>query len=429
MKLRRNVLQPLRILIDHGAMDPGTKLSPIEDQDRDRIAGLRNALNHWVSQSAEQHVAPRPRALLEQYSRHRSTSPLGHLFRVANRIHSSVDSVVILCRGDAAIGAQAIVEACGQPYWNHLSRAERGSKPRIFFVEEQSDNDSIQGLLHMLGAHRPGSANAEQDGWALLVLGHENETDEAMWQLEPLLAALQSSTANDANRFQQRVFAVASPQGPLANRLRAWGSIDRFDAYDEAAHLQCFGLLGLLPAALVGINIMELLAGASWMTDHFGQAPPEENLILRYMLWKLRCAQVGMPSETIRIWNPGLTAWRRWHDALAARDAFAHLPRQSHTMGEVSIVIERPKFDPIGLDPAGNAPDRVRARMERYHQSLKAKGQTVVEIQLAELDELHVGQLMQFMLLVSASSRMKWSGEQDSTCKNFDEGISPETDG
>lgn len=415
MKLRRNVLQPLRIVLDPG---------PVNGQ---QVASQCKADYNATAHLGATHATHRPTALLEQYSQHRSNSVVGHLFHVANRIHATVDSVVVLCRADAALGAQAIAQACTQPYWNHLSRAERGSKPRIFFIDDQSDNDSIQGLLHLLGAHRPTTRSSHPEDWALVVLSAEDEPDNAMWQLEPLLNALKGQCANEAEQLAQRVIAVAPSRGSIAEQVRALGSRDVYPCYEEPAPLQCFGPLGLLPATLLGVNIMELLAGASWMSKHFHTAALDENLVLRFLGWQARFASVGTVDDQIHLWNPGLEAWLRWQHALVpCGELPATRPRGQR---DIYIVIDRPKFDPIHFADGTTAPDRLQQQVDQHEALLKKANIPRAAIHLGELDELHVGQLMQWMLLVSSSSKLGSSDSPVLTCEYSDASINPETDG
>lgn len=397
MKLRRNVLQPLRLDLDTPPVD---------------LEATAAILGPWLSRAAasgENHFASRPTTLLQHYSQQRHASAVGHWFRAANRLHTSVDTVVVLCRGDAGAGAQAIVQACSQPYWNHLSRADRGSKPRMFFVSDQSDNDAVQGLLHMLGAHRPTSAKSESDLWALLVLSPNPTAGDDLWPLEELFSALLAHAGHDPRRAAQRVLAVAPKTGWVADRVRALGSDDIFDIGDEPAPFQCFGPLGMLPAAILGINVMELLAGAAWVSDHAGRTSPDQNLVLRWIDWQRRYGCLDTSEEHVHFWSSGLQSWHRWCRALAEAEPLDATMRCASPRGRVHIVIERPRFDPIPLGDSRNASDHWRARVEEVQRTERAQGFAVAEIRLSELDELHMGQLMQWSLFASASSRLDGS--------------------
>jgi glucose-6-phosphate isomerase len=424
MKLRRNVLQPLRLELDPSPLDQTQIQRTLHDA--------------FASPALAPHLRfdGRPAALLQEYSNQRQDSIAGQLFRTANRIHSTVDSVVVLSLGTSALGAAAIAQACCQPYWNHSSRADRGSKPRVFFLDDRSDTDTVQGMLHLLGSHRPTTSNFDLAPWALVVLAADVQDAEAKlpqeaWQLEVLLSALEKQVGNQASDLNQRVIAVSPKDGSLAKRLRICGECDFFSSLHEPAAAQCFGPLGLLPATLLGVNIMELLAGAAWMSKHFHQAPADENLVVRFMAWLTQDAVPRGQQNRIHIYNPGLQGWSRWYRDLRDGLTIARSENPepaSHSMrtdGEIHVVVERPRFDPIEFGNSDNSQHRLRASIENRIRADREQGRSVAEIRLGELDELHIGQWLQFLLLVTASSRILgvhppataiWqvNGEQDS---------------
>jgi len=86
-----------------------------------------------------------PRRILEAYQKDRTNSELGRILSTAKRIRESVDRVVVLGIGGSYMGARALMESCCQPYFNELTRAERGGRPRIYFEGNNIDNDSSQG--------------------------------------------------------------------------------------------------------------------------------------------------------------------------------------------------------------------------------------------------------------------------------------------
>lgn len=436
MKLRKNVLQPLRL------ETPAFAAEPTEFPDIIRQGFVSSGFSNLLR------FDERPAALLTDYTEHRQKSTAGNLFRTANRIQASVDSVVVLSLGNSGLGAKAIAQACTQPYWNYLSRADRGSKPRMFFIDDRSDNDTIQGLLHLLGHHRPANSNFDPDKWALMVLASEPTLSpqsqrsvtksETGWQLEAMLSALDRHVANDASAMSQRLMAVAPQSGFIAKRLSTYGEYDFFASYDEPPAMQCLGPLGLLPATVLGINIMELLAGASWMSQHFHKAPPAENLIFRLVDWLSTFEAASANPSHIHIWNPGMQGCYNWYrDLQRAMVPFAASPRNADTSifplpqnvlaprgilesGEIHVLIERPRFDPIAFDHPDNAQQRFQGKIEHPSLANRPLGTAAAEIRLAELDELHLGQWMQWVLLLAASSKLIGLSPPEANVSPFD---------
>ena len=69
-----------------------------------------------------------PDRLLAEYQEKRAGSELGRIMTAAAKLREQVDRVVILGIGGSYMGAKALMDACCQPYYNELSRAERGMK-------------------------------------------------------------------------------------------------------------------------------------------------------------------------------------------------------------------------------------------------------------------------------------------------------------
>ena len=165
MKLRKNSLKPLRF-DRSGAIDAAFGL-----EERDIAAAIpeleavRQELGARVAGSAagsaDGGFIGLPERLLREYLEDRQSSDLGRIFRRANHMQSFADRVVVLGAGGSTFGARSIMDACCQPYWNELSRGDRGSKPRMYFAGDSFDNDATQSLLYLLGGHRDHIATDE----------------------------------------------------------------------------------------------------------------------------------------------------------------------------------------------------------------------------------------------------------------------------
>ena len=82
-----------------------------------------------------------PERILDAYQSNRSESELGRILATARKLSERVDKVVVLGIGGSYMGARALMESCCQPYFNELTRAERGGRPRMYFEGNNVDND------------------------------------------------------------------------------------------------------------------------------------------------------------------------------------------------------------------------------------------------------------------------------------------------
>ncbi|MCY2974099.1 MAG: hypothetical protein NTW52_05465 [Planctomycetota bacterium] len=329
MKLRGNKLKPLRF-------DPsGAYLEAlgIRECDVNRVAKELESIRDSIASSKEPDSFEtafynEPKRLLLEYQEDRHGSELAKLFKVANRMHAAVDRVVVIGIDGVDCGARSFLDGCCQPYWNELSRGSRGSKPRIYFDGNNFDNDATQGLLNLLGATEGRPSTSELDAWGLIVVGDGDETIAA---LGPFLRALKASCAGDLSKVQQRLVAITGSEGPLRRELNEFGCRDFFPFPNFKRHHQSFGFtaltaVGLVPAAMLGINVIELLLGAVTLNDHFEKAPAEDNSVLRFTaLNSLLASHPFISGRVVSPLNQSLEGLRGWYERLLERGTYDSL--------------------------------------------------------------------------------------------------------
>ena len=64
-------------------------------------------------------------------------------------VEGRFDNILVLGIGGSALGGIAVTEALLKPYWNLLTKEQRGNMPRIFFLDN-IDPDTMTGLFEML---------------------------------------------------------------------------------------------------------------------------------------------------------------------------------------------------------------------------------------------------------------------------------------
>lgn len=378
-----------------------------------------------------------PDELLASYAADRRGSVLGRLFKRASYMHTIVDRVVMLGSGGSCTGAKAILESCCQPFWNELSRADRGSKPRIYFNGNSFDNDSIQGLLHLLDAHKGKQASSELERWALVVIDKNGDTPETSSALRQFLAALQSSTGLDREKLVELLVPVTDQNSRLHEMVTQLGSTDIYsipEGVDDP--FSVLSVAGLVPAAMLGVNVIELLQGAVAMTEHFATAQPQENVVLQYAATNhLIEKQRGLPVRVLRLWSKALEPFGFWYEQLVSEslgkelvgvsrmsmvktsDLFSRHQQHLHANRDTAvnnIIVEEVRFDALPVQKGENDADFKRGVSEETlpgalkrviaaaNEELKLAGRPSTNLLVPRVDELHMGQLFQMMMLATA---------------------------
>jgi glucose-6-phosphate isomerase len=368
------------------------------------------------------------------------------------------DLAVIMGSARSHLAAQAVMDGCCQPYWNEMTRAERGSKPRILFVSNTLDNDLAQSLLQRLATYR-GLGENGHEGWSLVLADAGEPALESLALPGTVLEALEASCDGKRSRVAPRCTAITKEGSRLHAMMTERELEDAFEPPPDEAPFQVFSPVGLLPAAILGVNVMELLQGSLSMTQHFQEADLEDNVVMQFAaLNHFLATQCGVRHRVLQAWNSGLRAFGSWHRDLVHTcfrniqnfacqahtcvacefDGESTWPANGVTHGSASpngggqgemvlghdtqvvfhdIVVEEPRFDPLSLPPVRDEglesrPDEVttlpkllRTRMQRADQERWSRGIYSTRLTLPILDELHLGQLFQWMMLAIVVER------------------------
>jgi glucose-6-phosphate isomerase len=383
-----------------------------------------------------------PDRLLADYNTQRPESELFAILSTARRIREAVDRVVVLGIGGSYMGTRALFEACCHPFHNELPRGERGGRPRLSFEGFNIDNDAAQGLLDLLAV--PASGGGPDDllaRWALLIVSKSGGTLETAVATRLFLATLFEAVGRDRGRLAELVVPVTGKSGRLAALAGAIGCPDVFDIPDGVGgRFSVFTAVGLLPAAIVGIDVVRLLEGAAAMNRRFREAPVAENPVLQYVgVCHLAEAEMGATIRILSTWSSRLEAVGLWYDQLLSeslgkgeqgatplttvttRDL--HSRGQQHQEGRrdkliTNLLVGEPRRDPIRLpsiggfaanqdaldDLVGRAwPDMLAAAAAGTNEAYAADRRPTADITLPRIDEHTVGQLLQMLMLATVA--------------------------
>ncbi|GIW99433.1 MAG: glucose-6-phosphate isomerase [Pirellulaceae bacterium] len=377
-----------------------------------------------------------PEQLLEEYEQRREASQLGQILQATKALMAEVDRVVVLGIGGSYMGARALMDACCQPYYNELTRGERGSRPRIYFEGNNVDNDASQGLMHLLGAHREQPAGGVEDAWGIVVISKSGGTLETACAFRQFLAALEKNCGGDTELVRRRVIPVTGTSGKLHDFATALGCPHLFPVPDGVGgRFSVLSAVGLVPAALMGLNVMRLLEGARAMNEHFRSARAMDNIVLQYTAVNhLLEIHRGATIRVLSVWSKALEAAGMWYDQLLAeslgkegkgatplttvntRDL--HSRHQQHQEGRRdkvfnNLIVENYRFDPLKIGFRDGDPDRLNdladkalpevmaAAIEGTNQALREDGRPTTNLIMPRVDEYYLGQYFQMMMLAT----------------------------
>ena len=358
------------------------------------------------------------------------TAAVPRLVETADRLAAAGDAHVVLGIGGSYLGARALFEALAHPYHNELPREERQGRPRLYFAGNGMDTDSLRGLLDRLPT-RPG---ADPGGrFTLNVISKSGETLETALAFR--LLRRQAERVWGGETRETIVATTDAARGRLRDLATAAG-YESFEIPDNVGgRYSVLTAVGLLPAAVVGIDIAELLAGARYMAGLCAASDPYLNpAYLLAMLHTLMYRQKGRTISVFAAWSPRLEAVGLWYDQLLAeslgKDGIGPTPltvvnsRELHSRGQqhqegahdkliTNVVVAEPSHEHVVLpEVPGDADglnylagrtlhDGQQAAIEATAFAYRRAGRPTLDITLPTVRPFTVGQLIYLLELTT----------------------------
>ncbi len=177
-----------------------------------------------------------------------SEETIWYVKEFASMVEGRFDNILVLGIGGSALGGLAVTEALLKPYWNLLTKEERNNLPRIFFLDN-IDPDSINGLLSILDLKKT----------LVNVITKSGSTAETMAQYMVLKDLLEKELGDD---YRKNIVVTTDKNVGILKQLADQEGYKTFIIPDDVGgRFSVFSAVGLLPMALVGIDIDEITNG------------------------------------------------------------------------------------------------------------------------------------------------------------------------
>ncbi|MCI0460153.1 MAG: glucose-6-phosphate isomerase [Gemmataceae bacterium] len=378
-----------------------------------------------------------PQKTLEQDRRQRETSLLNRILSRAAALREQVDRVVILGSGGLYLGPRALFEGLRSAYHNELPAKDRPGLPRIYFEGNNSDNDSLQELLDLLQTACV-DPDVRDERWGVIVISKSGDSLETATAYRALKRDAAEYYGSHSEQLRQLVVPITGSGGRLRDLCKAEGYPDDDiltipDGVGE--RYAVFTPVGLLTAAVMGLDVRALLLGAQSMTRRFLEEPFERNPVLQFAgVNHLMSAQCAKPIRVLAIWSKKLEALGLWYDQLLAeslgksgqgptplttvqtRDL--HARGQQHQEGPRdkvinNLVVKNPHYPPIQISMADRneddlnqynrkgLPDIQSAALRGTNQAHFDVARPTADLIVPALSEHTMGQLLQMLMLAT----------------------------
>ena len=341
--------------------------------------------------------------------------------KAAKRIRKDSDVCVVIGIGGSYLGPRAAIELLQGPNRN-LTRGK--GEPRIFFAGNSLSTRHWNELMQLL----------EDQDFSLIVISKSGTTTEPAIAFRALRWMLERKYGTD--QANKRIYAVTDPCKGALHQMAAEAGWETFPIpAGVGGRYSVLTAVGLLPMAVAGIDIAEILAGAAEVKEDCGEHSLE-NPVWQYAAVRNMMLRAGKAIEILASFEPGFRCFGSWWQQLFGESegkngkglfpVCAEFTADLHSLGQLiqdgqrNLFETMLRFDPpeqkytIGGDwknldglnyLEGKTLDHVDE--QAYMGTLNAHvdgGVPVVAIDCGELNERTVGGLFYFFELSCALS-------------------------
>lgn len=216
----------------------------------------------------------------------------------AQAIRKNFKNFVVLGIGGSALGPIAVAQALKHLRYNELTPAKRGG-PR-FYVEDNIDPERMKALLDVIDIKKT----------MFNVITKSGATSETMAQYLIIYEILKKKLGE---KVKDHIIATTdAKKGNLIKIAKAEGFKTFFIPDGVGGRFSELSPVGLLPAAVLGIDIKKMLEGAAYMDNLCKNENPRQNPALMAALLSYLSMQSGKNINVIMPYADSLKYMADW---------------------------------------------------------------------------------------------------------------------
>ena len=266
----------------------------------------------------------------------------GRIKKAAEKIKSDSKALVVIGIGGSYLGARAVIELIKSPNYN----LKRKDTPDIFFAGNTLSTDAVLEVLELVG---------DRD-YSINVISKSGTTTEPAVAFRIFKAHLEAKYGKEAAR--KRIYATTDKaRGALKGLADAEGYESFVVPDDVGGRYSVLAAVGLLPIAVAGIDIDELMGGAADAMAAFGADRSMDNPVWKYVAARNCLYEMGKKVEILGCYEPSFRFMSEWWKQLYGESegkegkglfpASVEFTADLHSMGQFIQEGERIMFETI----------------------------------------------------------------------------------
>ncbi|MCR5737229.1 MAG: glucose-6-phosphate isomerase [Eubacterium sp.] len=252
--------------------------------------------------------------------------------KAAAKIQSDSEVLVVIGIGGSYLGARAAIEFLRHDFYNNVSKEVRKT-PEIYYAGNNISSTYLQGLLDVIG-DRDFSVN---------VISKSGTTTEPAIAFRVFKNLLEKKYGKE--EAAKRIYATTDKEKGALKVLATAEGYETFVVPDDVGgRFSVLTAVGLLPIAVSGADLDQLMAGAASGRERALNAAFEENDAMQYAVIRNILHEQGKSVEIIANYEPSLHYvsewWKQLYGESEGKDlkgifpAAVDLTADLHSMGQ-----------------------------------------------------------------------------------------------
>ncbi|MDM8533239.1 glucose-6-phosphate isomerase [Clostridiaceae bacterium HSG29] len=252
--------------------------------------------------------------------------------QAAEKIKNNSDILLVVGIGGSYLGSKAVIEALTNSFYNDLEDKDRKA-PRIYFAGNNISGRYLKHLTELI----------KDKDFSVNVISKSGTTTETAIAFRVFKNMLEKKYGKDGAK--ERIFATTDKSRGALKTLADNEGYETFVIPDDVGgRFSVLTPVGLLPIAVSGLNIDELMNGAYDGMKEYSELDIEENPCYEYAIVRNALYNKGKTTEILVDYEPSLSFVGEWWKQLFGESegkdgkgifpAAVHFSTDLHSMGQ-----------------------------------------------------------------------------------------------
>ncbi len=223
---------------------------------------------------------------------------------VAEEIRSSCDVFIVLGIGGSYLGARAAIEMLSHNFYNELPEEKR-SGPKIYFAGHNISSAYLKELFDIIQGR----------DICINVISKSGTTTETALAFRIFREYMEEKYGK--KEASRRIYATTDKKSGALKKLADKEGYETFVVPDNiGGRYSVLTPVGLLPIAVAGIDIGEIMGGAKTAAEHLSDDSIDNNPSYQYAAIRNILYSMGKTTEIIVNYEPNLFYFGEWFKQL-----------------------------------------------------------------------------------------------------------------